>query len=182
MSNTAFSGLGGCCSSTTYGFESVCYDAAQVTAVPTLTLGNTAFSLFCTYPTRPSRAMYTWPGADLTDYVDDDAMSMHSSSYDASTSVPKPNHQATPTRSMTVATATAQQTTSNSGSSGSSTSAVTIAGGIAGGVAGASIIGAGVISLLLKRKSYQQDGLDEPGNLRYESVPKDQSDHVGKGM
>lgn len=73
MSNTAFSGLVGCCSSTTYGFESVCYDAAQVTAVPTLTLGNTAFSLFCTYPTRPSRATYTWPGADLTEYVCDTA-------------------------------------------------------------------------------------------------------------
>lgn len=135
--------------------------------------------------------MWTWGEAEdrtillATQYitkVDDDVMSMHSSSYDASTSVPKPNHQATPTRSMTVATATAQQTTSNSGSSGSSTSAVTIAGGVVGGVAGASIIGAGVIFLLLKRKSYRQDGLNEPGNLRYGSVPKDQSDHVGEGM
>lgn len=83
---------------------------------------------------------------------------------------------------MTVATATAQQTTSNSGSSGSSTSAVIIVGGVVGGVAGARIIRAGVIFLLLKRKSYRQDGLNGPGNLRYESVPKDQSDHVGKGM
>lgn len=213
MSNTAFSGLVGCCSSDTCGFESVCYNAAQVTATPSLTLGNTAFSLFCTDPIRPSCATYTWPGADLTDYVcdaatfvsniytvgtwgeaedgtillatqfitkvDDDVMSMHSSSYDVSTSVPKPNHQAT----LNVATTTAQQTVSSSGSSSSSTSAGTIAGSVVGGVVGAGIIGAGVIFLLWKRrKSHQQDGLNEPGNIRYESVPKDQSDHVGKGM
>lgn len=183
---------------------------------PTLTLGNTAFSLFCADPTRPSCATYTWPGADLTDCVcdtasflpyiytvgtwgeaedgtilvaiqsitkvDDDVMSMHSSSYDASTSVPKPNHQATSTSSMTVATTPAQQTASNSGSSGGSTSAGT-AGSVVGGVGGAGIIGADVIVLLWKRrKSHQQDGLNEPGNIRYESAPKYRSDHVGKGM
>ncbi|KAJ5944992.1 hypothetical protein N7516_005160 [Penicillium verrucosum] len=102
---------------------------------------------------------------------------MHSSSYVASTSVPKPNHQATPTRSMSVPTTTAQQTTSGSGS-GSATSAGT---GVIGGAAGASIIGAGVIFLLWKRrKSHQQDGLNEPGNIRYDYIPKGQSDHVGK--
>ncbi|KAL2697037.1 hypothetical protein AAEP93_002332 [Penicillium crustosum] len=69
-------------------------------------------------------------------------MSMDSSSYDASTSVPESNHQATPTRSMTVTTATAQQSPSNSGSSGSSTSIGTIAGSGIGGIAGAAIIGA----------------------------------------
>ncbi|KAJ5407072.1 hypothetical protein N7465_008356 [Penicillium sp. CMV-2018d] len=51
-----------------------------------------------------------------------------------------------------------------------------------GGVAGAGIIGASVIFLLWKRKSHQQDGLNEPGNIRYESVSKDQSDHDGKGI
>ncbi|CAI7576868.1 uncharacterized protein N7487_003990 [Penicillium crustosum] len=107
-----------------------------------------ALSLFCTHPTIPSCATYTWPGAGLTDYVDDDVMSMDSSSYDASTSVPESNHQATPTRSMTVTTATAQQSPSNSGSSGSSTSIGTIAGSGIGGIAGAAIIGADVIFLL----------------------------------
>ncbi|KAJ5615332.1 hypothetical protein N7537_000446 [Penicillium hordei] len=205
VSNTAFSGLVGCCSSNTCGFESVCYNAAQGTATPSLTLGSTASFLFCTDPILPSCATYTWPGADLTDYVcdtstfvsnvyiagawgeaedgtillatqfitmvDNDVMSMHSSSYDASTSVPKPTHQATPTTIT-------QQTASSSGSSGSSTSAGTIAGSVVGGVAGAGMIGADVIFLLWKRrKSHQQDGLNEQGNIQYES-----SDHVGKGM
>ncbi|CRL25009.1 unnamed protein product [Penicillium camemberti] len=189
---------------------------SPVYVAPTLTLGNTDFSLFCADPTRPSCATYTWPGADLTDYVcdtarflpyvytvgtwgeaedgtilvaiqsitkvDDDVMSMHSSSYDASTSVPKPNHQATSTSSMTVATTPAQQTAPNSSSSGGSTSAGT-AGSVVGGVGSAGIIGADVIFLLWKRrKSHQQDGLNEPGNIRYESPPKYRSDHVGKGM
>ena len=33
-----------------------------------------ALSLFCTHPTIPSCATYTWPGAGLTDYVSDTAI------------------------------------------------------------------------------------------------------------
>lgn len=217
MSNSAFSGLVGCCSGQHCGFESVCYNAAQVTATPSLTSGNIAFALFCTNSTSPSCGTYTWPGAALTDYVcdtttfvsniytvatwgepedgtilwatqyitkiDDETMSMYSSLYDTSTSVSKPNRQATSTRSITAATTTAQPTASSSGSSGSSISSGTIAGSVVGSIACAGVIGAGVVFLLWKRrKSRQQDGLNDPAQVQYQSVPKDQSDHSEWGI
>lgn len=67
---------------------------------------------------------------------------------------------------MSVPTTTAQQAISGSGS-GSATSAFT---GVIGGAADASIIGAVVIFLLWKR---WKSGLNEPGNIRYDYIPKD---------
>ncbi|CAG8891314.1 unnamed protein product [Penicillium egyptiacum] len=128
----------------------------------------------------------TWGGtADgtillATQYIStmgDEFMSTYLSSFDVSTSISKPNRQASLTGSTTATTTAAQPTTANSGNSGSPTSAGTIAGSAVGGVAGAGAIGAIAVFLLMrkKKKQRQQNRSKTLGQNVYQSAPEDQS-------